>query len=117
MSVCDDHAIDADDDDDGQLRGTLGHLGTTLGHLAVALGHSGVNLGHSGVTWGHLGLTLGHFEHTLCHLGVHLWVTLSNLGATLKPVAHFRPLCNWNATFCCIILSGGMDQRLVCGTK
>ena len=56
------------------------------------------------VTWGHLGPTLGHFEHTLCHLGGHLGVTLAHLVDTLKPGAHFEPLCSWNATFCSVIL-------------
>ena len=71
----------------------------------------------SGITWGHLGHTLGHFEHTLCHLGVHLGVTLGNVGVTLKPGAHFRPLCSWSAMFCYIILSEEMDQMSVCWTE
>ena len=71
---------------------------------------------NSGVTWGHLGPNLSHSEHTVCHLGVHLGVTLCHLGVTLKPGAHFGPLCSWNATFGYIILSEKMNQRSVCGT-
>ena len=55
----------------------------TMGKPMIVV--SMVTLSHSGVTWGHLGPTLGHFEHTLCHLGVHLGVTLGNVGVTLKP--------------------------------
>ena len=86
----------------------------TMGNRMIVV--SMVTLSHSGVTWGHLGPTLGHFEHTLCHLGGHLGVTLGHLGVTLKPGAHFGPLCSWNATFCNIILSEEMEQRLLCGT-
>ena len=87
-----------------------------LGHWADTLGHLAVTLSYSGVTWGHLGPTLGHFEHTLCRLGGYVVVTLGHLGVTLKPGAHVRPLCSWNATLCYIILSEEMDQILVCGT-
>ena len=65
---------------------------------------------HSWVAWGHLGLTLGHFEPIFCHLGRHLGATLAHLVDTLKPGAHFGPLCSWNARLCYIILSKEMTK-------
>ena len=96
---------------------STGPLGGYDGPRGGYFGPPDGQFGPLGGYLGPLGPTLGHFEHTLCHLGVHLGVTWGNVGVTLKPGAHFRPLCSWNATFCYIILSEDLDQRLVCATR
>ena len=53
----------------------------------------------------------------MCVLRTEFWVLMGNIVVTLRPVAHFRPLCSWNATFCYIILSEAKAHRVHFGAK